>query len=280
MPLRRRLTSILTLAAVAVAAGALLLIPRPEEPSVPLVESEMAPPTLENGVLTVGAAPAPPFVTAIPGGVSGFDVDLVTEIARRLGLRLRLLDADPVDPYAALVSGRLDAVVGATRITPELEERVNLSDPYFRVRQALVVNEGVRPDLAGVAGLAEGDEVAVVGGSTAEAWAVAHLAPSAIRFRPFPSADQAAVALAAGAVDAVITDELTAEAQAAPRVSLRVVETFVTGEGLGIAVNPDNPILLDSVNGILTDLVADGTYDRVYDRYGDSLPAGGRVTAP
>lgn len=278
---RRRLTPFLTVVAVAVVAGVILLIPRQEGPPAPVaVSGGGMPPTLENGVLMAGTAPAPPFVSVAPGSVSGFAVDLVTEVARRLGLRLRFVEADPADPYAALALGELDVVVSAARTTPELEERVNLTDPYYRVRQAVVVNHDVRPDLAGVAGLGEGDQVGVVEGSTAQAWVLAHLAPSAIGVRTFADADQAAIGLEAGAVDAVILDETSAGTEAAPRMSLQIVETIVTGEGLAIAVDPGNPVLLDAVNDVLSELVDDGTYDRLYDRYGESLPAGGRITAP
>jgi ABC-type amino acid transport substrate-binding protein len=275
---RRRLVPILTTVVAAVAAGALLLIPRPEEPSLPVADSGERPVTLEKGILTAGAAVTPPFVSPAPGGVSGFDVDLIAEIARRLELRLRLVRDEARDPYADLVAGRLDVVVAAARITPELEERVNLSEAYFRVRQAVVVNLAARPELTGLAGLTEGDLVGVVEGSTAHAWAVAHLAPTAIAVQPYPDAGQVALALATGAVDAVIVDELTAEAEAASRESFQVLETIATGEGIGIAVDPGNPGLLAAVNGALAELVADGTYDRLYDRYAGSLPAGGRVT--
>jgi ABC-type amino acid transport substrate-binding protein len=279
---RRRVAPILTTAAVAVVAGALLLIPRPEGPSLPVADSERGgrPVTLEDGILTTGAAVAPPFVSPAAGGVSGFDVNLITEIARRLGLRLRLVRDDASDPYAGLVAGRLDVVVAAARITPNLEERVNLSEPYFSVRQAVLVNIAARPELTGLAGLTEGGRVGVVEGSTAHAWAVAHLALTAIEVQPYPDADQVVLALATGAVDAVITDELSAEAETASRESFQVVETIATGEGIGIAVDPGNPALLGAVNGALAELVADGTYDRLYDRHAGSLPAGGRITSP
>jgi ABC-type amino acid transport substrate-binding protein len=119
-----------------------------------------------------------------------------------------------------------------------------------------------------------------VPGSAGEVWARTHLEPLAVDLVEFPTSRDAAVALAAGAVDAVVADEVAAMAQTSSRESLRVVETPVTGEGMAMAVDPANPILLDAVNDVLGDIVADGTYDRLYDRYGDALPVGGRITGP
>ncbi|MGH2674462.1 MAG: transporter substrate-binding domain-containing protein, partial [Actinomycetota bacterium] len=177
-----------------------------------------------------------------------------------------------------LVSGEVDLVVAGAPITEELEARVNLSDPYVRVRQALLVNVSVRPDLAAAEELTEGDDVAVIQGSTGQAWAATHLEPGAIEVVPYDDAEEAAVALAAGSVDALLADEVSAIAGIASRESLRIVETFPTGEGLGVAVDPRNPRLLGAVNAALMAVAADGTYDLLYDRYRDTLPPGGRIT--
>jgi putative glutamine transport system substrate-binding protein len=75
-------------------------------------------------------------------------------------------------------------------------------------------------------------------------------------------------------------DELSALAVASSRPELAVVETIATGEGLGIAVDPGNPDLLNAVNQALEALVADGTYDEIFDRYAASLAPGGRITPP
>lgn len=253
----------------------ILLFPRPERP-VERASAEVH--TIEDGVLSARVAPAPPYSTPLPSGPVGFDVDVVKEVARRLGLEVRLA-TEGGDPFAPLVERRADVVMAGAPISDDLESRVNLSEPYVRVLQALVVNADVRPDLAGVADLAEGDEVAVVEGSTGHAWATGALEPEAIELDPYPYVDAAAVALAAGAVDALVTTEVDAMTAAGSRPSLRIAETLPTGEGLAIAVDPQNGALLTAVNKALADMAADGTYDRIYDRYDAALPPGGRITA-
>lgn len=254
----------------------ILFFPRPER-NVEQARAEIH--TIEDGVLTVGAVPAPPY--SIPGaaGPMGFEVDLVTEVARRIGLEARMMPAEQGDPFASLVARDSDVVVAGTAITDELESRVNLSETYLRLLQAVVVNADVRPDLAGLDDLVEGDEVAVIEGSTGHAWATTSLEPEAIELDPYPNVEAAAVALAAGAVDALLATEVEAMAAAGARPSLRVAETVPTGEGLGIAVDPENGALLAAVNEALADMAADGTYDRIFDRHEATLPPGGRITA-
>jgi polar amino acid transport system substrate-binding protein len=234
--------------------------------------------TLEDGMLTVGAAPTPPYSFSGPEGPIGFDVDIVLEVARRLGLESRLVPAEG-DPFSSLEGSQADVVVAGAPITAELEGRVNLSEPYVRVLQAFVVNADARPDLTALDDLTEGDDVAVIEGSTGHAWAISALEPEAIEVGSYPDVEAAAVALAAGAVDALIVDEVQAMVATDARESLRILETVPTGAGLGIAVDPHNGDLLTAVNEALADMAVDGTYDRIYDRYRVALPPGGRITA-
>lgn len=229
-------------------------------------------------MLTVWASPAPPYSLEGAGGPAGFEVDLVSEVARRLGLEARILPATG-DPLTALEEGFADVVVAGARVSVEIEARVNLSQPYLRVVQGLVVNADVRPDLRGLGDLVQGDDVAVIEGSTGQVWAAANLEPEALDVRLYPDAEGAVEALTAGDVDAVLIDE--AEAMAAVRVRpvLRMAETVPTGAGLGIAVDPRNGALLHAINEALLAMTADGTYDRMYDRYRRALPPSGRITA-
>jgi polar amino acid transport system substrate-binding protein len=266
----------LAVTALLLLGGVLLLLPRPESPQT--VRADATIPTLDDGVLTVGAAPTSPYSFSGPEGPTGFDVDIVLEVARRLGLEPQLVPTEEGDPFSSLVEGHADVVVAGAPITVELEGRVNLSEPYVQVLQALVVNADARPDLTGLDDLAEGDDVAVVEGSTGHAWATSALEPEAMEVLPYPDVEDAAVALAAGAVDALIVDEVEAMTAMEDRESLRVLETVPTGAGLGIGVDPRNGALLTAVNRALADMAEDGTYDRIYDRYRVALPPGGRIT--
>ena len=233
--------------------------------------------TLEEGILTVGSdIPYPPFEIREGDELSGFDIDLIREIASRLGLETEIIDTGFVGIFAQLAAGSFDVVIAASTITPEREETVNFSDPYYLSNQALAVQTG--SGITGVADLGEGHVVAVQDGTTGETWAEENLVPQGVELRAYPEGPDTYQALETGEVDGALNDEGTAVAEVDQREGLEIVEVIETGEAYGIAVDPSNEPLLEAVNEALADMIADGTYEEIFNSYPKLLP-GGNVAA-
>ena len=231
--------------------------------------------TIEEGTLTVGSdIPFAPFEFEEGGEVTGFDVDLVEEIAGRLGLEVSWVDTSFDTIFTQLAAGQFDMVASATTITEERLQTVNFTDPYYRAQQALTVNTEQAPDVASVDDLGEGDSVAVQTGTTGEIWANENLAPAGVQVRTFPDAPDTFIAAEAGQVTGVIFDEPAAVDAAADRDVLEVVDTIDTDEEYGFPVSKDNEALLDAANQTLSEIIADGTYAEIYERYFPEAPAG------
>ena len=232
--------------------------------------------TLTEGILLVGSdIPYPPFEYREGGTEVGFDIDLATEIASRLGLEVEIVDTDFGTIFTQLATGRFDVVIAASTITPEREEEVNFSDPYYNAQQSLTVQTG--SGIAVVEDLQAGMVVGVQKRTTGEAWAQENV-PEGVDIRSYPEGPDAYTALEAGQVDAVINDEPVAISQVAERSGIEIAQIIPTGESYGIAVNPANEPLLAAVNEILAAMIADGTYDEIYATYPD-LPPVGNVAA-
>jgi polar amino acid transport system substrate-binding protein len=245
-------------------------------PEVPPAEEEPAFGTVVEGELTVGSdIPFPPFEYRENGELTGFDVDLIEEIAERLGLETNWIETDFDTIFTQLAAGRFDVVASATTITEEREQMVNFTEAYYLAQQALVVNTGETPDIQSLEDLSAGDVVAVQAGTTGEAWARENV-PDGVDVRSFPNAPDTYIALEAGNVTAVIFDEPSAVAEAREREELDVATVIDTGERYGFAVNPENEQLLDEINRVLREIIDDGTYADIYGRYED-LPPGGRI---
>jgi polar amino acid transport system substrate-binding protein len=165
-------------------------------------------------------------------------------------------------------------VASATTITPEREEQVNFTDPYYRAQQSLTVNTEQTPDIQSVDDLGEGHTVAVQTGTTGEQWARDNLAPNGVEVRSFPEAPDTYTALEGGNVTGVIFDEPASIEEASKRPSLEVVEAIDTDEDYGFGVDPQNQELLDAINGVLQEMIDDGTYQQIYDKYFPDAPAG------
>lgn len=234
--------------------------------------------TVESGKLTVGSdIPFAPFEFEKDGKLTGFDVDLMEEIGRRLGLSVRWVDTEFETIFTQVASGRFDAVASGTTITEERKAQVPFTDPYFIANQALTINIQRTPGIRSTDDLKAGDTVGVQQGTTGEKWARENLGPRGVEARSFPAAPDPYVALEAGAVTAVLFDEASAVAEAGQRAGLKLVQTIDTGERLGFPVNPGNRELLDAINEALREIIADGTYRKIYDAYPD-LGTGGDIS--
>jgi polar amino acid transport system substrate-binding protein len=226
--------------------------------------------TLEEGVLTIGTdLPYPPFEYEEGGELAGFDVDIMEEIASQLGLEPEWVDSPFDTIFTDLANGQFDVVISGATITPEREKEVNFSEPYFRSLQALVVLED--SGIQSFDDLGQGDSVSVQSGTTGEAWAEENLAPQGVEIRAFPEYPPVYNALEAEQVDAVVYDESSAIPETFNRPGTAVVDTVDTNEFYGIAVDPNNPDLLDAVNEALAGMVEDGTYEEIYSSYPNCL---------
>lgn len=229
--------------------------------------------TLTDGVLSVGSClDYPPFETVKGGQEQGFDVDITQEIADRLGLRVEWVRADFDTIFTAVAGGQFDMVAAASTITPEREQEVDFSDPYFNSRQALVVNTAETPDLASTDQLQSGDVVGVQKGTTGAAWAKDNLGPNGIQIQTFSSATDGLRALEGGGMTAFIADEPFVAEATQDLPSLSVVQGIDTAEKYGLAFSPENPGLHDAVNVILAQIIADGTYQDIYGRWFPGAP--------
>jgi phosphonate transport system substrate-binding protein len=231
--------------------------------------------TINPGVITVGSdIPWPPFEDFDASGeVIGFDADLVNEMARRVGFETEWIDTDFDTIFTQLATGRFDMVASGTTITPERAEQVNFTQPYYLAQQALTVNDNFTPGIGSVDDLGEGDSVAVQTGTTGRDWAVENLAPNGVEVREFPGAADTYNSLEGGQVTGVIFDEPSAVEEVGNRPGLRVADIIDTNEYFGFPVNPENADLLAALDAALSDMLADGTYQQIYDTW-FTAPAG------
>lgn len=88
---------------------------------------------LKAGTLTVSTDPnyAPQSVKNPDGSFSGFDIDVATEVAKRLGVKVAFVTPDWTLITAGSWSGRWDASVGSMTITADRQKVLDFSPPYY-----------------------------------------------------------------------------------------------------------------------------------------------------
>lgn len=223
--------------------------------------------TIASGVLTVGSDIAyAPFESVDPATQKpvGFDVDLLTEIAKRNGLRAEFVNQTFSGVIAGLLARRYDVVASAMLITPDRRAQLCFSDPYVDANQSLVVNRQRSPDIRSTDDLG-GKTVGVQADTTGEQWADEHLKGKVRTIKSYETAHDAFLDLKAGTIDAIVNElPVSLYRQKLEPDTLEVVEEIPTDEHYGIAVHSENKSLLDAVNRALGQIRADGTYDRIY----------------
>ncbi len=208
-----------------------------------------------TGVLTVGIdLPNPAYVkgTSVSNLSGGYEYDLVTEVAKRLGIpKVKWV----LFPFNALVAGKAcpcDFSVGGVSIFPDRQKVVDFSSPYYTVNQAILVRKGTSVDsLAAAKVLQWGAQK----DSSGLYYLDTTLKPTK-KERVYPSFTNALLALVAHQVDAVIIDANIAEDEANSKPQLEVVGQFATDEKIGAVLakgSPNTPILSKVIDGMQKD---------------------------
>ena len=226
--------------------------------------------TVEPGVLIMATnAEFPPYEFWEGGRIVGIDAEIAEAIANKLGLRLRIEDMDFGAILAAVTAGRADMAMAGLTITEERMQSVNFSTSYATGVQVIIVREG--SPITSVDDLfAEGANwnIGVQESTTGDLYTTWDLEDEGLatihRFRRGADAVQA---LVTGRVDCVVIDNEPARAFVALNRGLRILETEFAVENYAIAFSRTNTALRDAVDGALRELIADGTVQRIINKY-------------
>ena len=218
--------------------------------------------------LTVGSdIPYPPFEEGKPGNYTGFDIELMEAIAAKIGRTAEFQDTSFETIFRDVAQGKFEAVISAATITPEREKAVAFSDPYYESEQAILVKEG--SEITGLANLS-GKIVGAQQGTTG--LELGKEKADASELRPYPEGPDAVNALKAGTIEAVIIDAPVAQNAVEKSGGVEIAEKVPTEETYGIAVSKDNTELLEEINGALGEVIGDGTYTTIYEKWFNLTP--------
>ncbi len=213
--------------------------------------------------LTVGSdIPYPPFEQGKSGEYTGFDIELMEAIGEKIGRTPEFQDTSFETIFRDVAQGKFEAVISAATITEEREKAVDFSNPYYLSEQAVLVKEG--SEIKSLEDL-DGKTVAVQQGTTGQELAKEELGGSEIR--PFPEGPDAVNALKAGTVEGVIIDAPVAQNAVEKSGGVEIAEKVPTEEEYGIAVAQGETELLEEINKGLEEVLDDGTYKKIYEKW-------------
>nr|WP_243658770.1 transporter substrate-binding domain-containing protein [Tamaricihabitans halophyticus] len=219
---------------------------------------------LEAGQLkTCTHLPYPPFQSTENDEIVGFDVDVVDEVAKRIGANQVIFDTsfEGIETGQSFEIGDCDVAAAGMTITPERERVMDFSDPYFDALQSLLVRTG--SDISSLADL-RGKTLGVQQGTTGEEYATREQQKNGYRTIQFEDLALLQTAVLTGRVEAGINDNGVLYDYAKDNPKTTVSAEFDTGDRYGIAVRKGNGALLAKINEVLAQIEADGTYDQLY----------------
>jgi len=216
-------------------------------------------------LLKVGAAlPDPPFELMTKNGPAGFDIALMQRIAAKLDREWQLVPyrgADFNGIFAGLNDGGYDCIASGTTITPERKNWADFCAPYAVSGQSLVVDVTRHPRVRSIDDL-NGLVIGVQKGNTSEPVAeklVADKRAARVRVYAYDEIDRALDDLSTGGCDAFMKLAPVTAWFVRDRPRLKVVQTGITRELLGICVRKGNSALAAAIGKAQSALKADDT---------------------
>lgn len=99
---------------------------------------------IQSGILTIGSDTTylpQEYIDPVTKKAAGFDIDLITAMASRMGLQANVVTTDFSTIIDSLVNKRFDVVISAVTITAERQKKVDFI-PYFKAGESLLVQKG------------------------------------------------------------------------------------------------------------------------------------------
>lgn len=215
--------------------------------------------------LTVGTdATYEPFESIDESGnYVGFDMELIRMVAAEMKMDLEIKNVNWDGIIPGLLNGNYDCLISAMTITEERQKQISFSDPYFSIKQVIVVkdeNEQIKTpaDLIG-------KTVTAQIGTTGDLYA-SNI--NSINMKRFDTNPQAIQELLNNNADAVVMDDLVASEAVSRNPGLKMIEiTDIEAEYYGIGVRKENTELLDKINQALEALKNNGKLSELTQKY-------------
>ena len=187
--------------------------------------------------------------------IVGVDVDIANEIAKDLGVKLEISDMDFDSIVAAVQAGKADFAAAGLTINDERKKSVDFSIEYATSSQYMIVKKDNTAIKTGTD--LKGKVIGVQQGTTGDYYA-ADESVGAKSVERYKSGLDAASALKAGKIDAVVIDKLTAQAIVKANDDLSMIDEELTQESYAIAVPKGSQDLLKAINTTLQRLIDEG----------------------
>jgi L-cystine transport system substrate-binding protein len=228
-------------------------------------ETDLLKTVKDKGTLLIGTEGTyPPFTFHdTSGNLTGFDVDLATEVAKRIGVKPEFKETQWDAIFAGLDAKRFDMIANEVGIRPDRQKKYDFSDPYITSAGVLIVHN-------------DNDKVKAfedIKGLNAAQSMTSNYADMAKKYGAkivgVDGFQQAVELLAQKRVDVTLNDKLSFldYKKQKPDAPIKIAATANDASSSGFMFRKKNETLVDEVNKALKEIVDDGTYKKISEKW-------------
>ncbi|MDF9842994.1 MULTISPECIES: amino acid ABC transporter substrate-binding protein [unclassified Paenibacillus] len=197
------------------------------------------------------------------GTLTGFDVDIAREIAKRIGVEAEFIETQWDGIFAGLDAKRFDTIFNEVSITDERKVKYDFSEPYVMSKAVLIVSEKNNDikRFADLKGKKSGQSL------TSNLSDIAR--QNGAEIVAVEGFNQAIDLLVSGRIDATVNDGLSFLdlKKQKPDVQIKQVDEIAEGSQSAAVFLKGNEELVEAVNRALADMKQDGTYLAISEKY-------------
>lgn len=209
----------------------------------------------------------PPYEYFENDEIVGIDAEVAKALCDKLGYDLKIehIEFDSIIP--GVQGGKYDFAMAGMTVTDERLQSVSFTQSYATGIQSVIVPEG--SDIKTSDDLFKGNvSVGVQKATTADLYLTDDLEGEGLgTVERYSKGADAIMALKSGKVNAVVIDNEPAKVFVAQNDGLVLLDSSYTVEDYAIAINKDNEALLNEMDKALGELIADGTIQKIIDKY-------------
>lgn len=193
--------------------------------------------------------------------VVGFDVELAKEIAKDMGVELKIQEMEFDALLSALKADQIDAIISGMNPDEERKKEIDFSDIYYEAQHGVLVKEENKDKFTKVEDLA-GKNIGAQLGSTQQK--IAEEQANAGNLQLLSNVNNLVLELKTGKIDALITEEPVAKMAMKnnPEVVLSDIKFPSEGGGNAVGIKKGSTKLVEQINSTIKRLQESGDLDK------------------
>jgi polar amino acid transport system substrate-binding protein len=229
----------------------------------------------ENVVVGAYAANPPWEFKNEAGTFEGFEVDVATEAAKRIGKGVEFQELGFQALFAATASGRIDFAISSISITNERLQNQSFTQAYYDSDGTIVGRQGT--EIATLEDL-KGKTIGVVSGTTGDKWAKENAEKYGIAdVKGYTAQQDLLLDVQNGRIDGG-AGELAGFQFAIKQIpTMKVLVRIPTGERFAMMAKKNLP-MLPEINEAISAMKKDGTMAKIHEKWFGVAPEAGTST--